>query len=62
MLNIVYESLRVIAILLQPATPETASKVLNRLGVPLESRFLDDAEGKGLKMRIKFLELIYTKS
>jgi len=42
-LHLVYESLRVTAILLQPATPTIATKVLNRLGVALESRHVDDA-------------------
>ena len=39
-----YEVLRVCAILLQPAVPEISEKMLNRLGVPLENRFLEDAQ------------------
>lgn len=38
-----YELLRVCAILLQPATPNIANKILNRLGIPLESRLFEDA-------------------
>ena len=44
MLHAVYESLRVVAILMQPAAPSIAYKILNRLGIPLESRYLDDAK------------------
>jgi len=43
-LHAVYESLRVVAILMQPAAPSIAYKILNRLGIPLESRYLDDAK------------------
>ncbi|CAG5097262.1 Oidioi.mRNA.OKI2018_I69.XSR.g15001.t1.cds [Oikopleura dioica] len=39
-----YELLRVSAILLQPAIPQISSKILNRLGIPLENRFYEDAE------------------
>ena len=38
-----YELIRVCAILLQPATPTIAAKCLNRLGIPMESRMLEDA-------------------
>ena len=38
-----YETLRVCAILMQPATPLISNKILNRLGIPLESRLYDDA-------------------
>ena len=29
---------------MQPAVPSIAYKILNRLGIPLESRYLDDAK------------------
>ena len=43
-LHACYETLRVCAILMQPAVPSIAYKILNRLGIPLESRYLDDAK------------------
>ncbi|CBY38518.1 unnamed protein product [Oikopleura dioica] len=43
-LHACYELLRVSAILLQPAIPQISSKILNRLGIPLENRYFEDAE------------------
>ena len=43
-LHAIYECLRVCTILIQPAVPTVSYKILNRLGIPLESRYLDDAK------------------
>ena len=46
----VYESIRVCAILLQPSVPDSAHKILNRLGIPLEARFFEDAQNSFSKL------------
>ena len=44
----IYELLRVCAILLQPAIPESSTNILNRLGVPLHLRNIEHAESSFL--------------
>ena len=44
----IYELLRVCAILLQPAIPESSTNILNRLGVPPHLRNIEHAESSFL--------------
>ena len=40
----IYELLRVVAILLQPAVPESSKRILDRIGVDEHSRRIENAE------------------
>lgn len=47
-LNLVLEGIRICAVLLQPIIPQSASQILDKLSVPVESRKFRDARYQGL--------------